>query len=95
MSEVTTIKPYISAIIASIILIIVGYVTGNVSFGVGEYVLGTLEKALPNQTLPRLLQSSQISIIGTSLVLAGVSLVVITVSFMIRSLMRIPQSTET
>lgn len=95
MSEVTTIKPYISAIIASIILIIVGYVTGNVSFGVGEYVLGTLEEALPNQTLPRLLQSSQISIIGTSLVLAGVSLVVITVSFMIRSLMRIPQSTET
>lgn len=85
--EPEKLKPFIAAIIGSIIMIVVGTVGVNMSYGIGNYVLQQLNTSISGGIGSPLVNPAQLSIIGTSLIIAGIVVLVVAVSVMIKALL--------
>jgi len=72
-------------IITGIVLVVVGFVTVNIAYGFGSYILNQLNQSLSG-SLSMLVSPSSISIIGTAFIVAGVLLVIVAVAEMIKEL---------
>lgn len=91
MVKAEELKPWILAIVGAIVLIVVGAVAANLAFGMGQYVLNQINSSL-STPIPALVQASQLQILSTAIIIAGIVVLVVSIAFMIRALMGITES---
>jgi len=72
-------------IITGIVLVVVGFVTVNIAYGFGTYILSQLNQSIGG-SLKMLVSPTSISIVGTAFIVAGILLVIIAVAEMIKEL---------
>lgn len=77
----------ILGIVVGIILIVVGYVAGNVMHSIGTYIVTTVNQQISGTSTVSpayLIQPSQVTIAGLALMMAGISLLIASVALIIK-----------
>jgi hypothetical protein len=77
----------ITALIAALILLIVGMVVINITNAMGTYVLSTLNTS--NVTVYPLVSQASLSIVGTIFLLVGIAILIVAVVWILKSLIAV------
>lgn len=83
--RIEELKTPILGIVIGIILVIVGYVAGNVMHSIGTYIVAEVGKQVGATASPQyLIQPTQIQITGLALMMAGIALLIASVALIIK-----------
>lgn len=75
-------KKTILPAVLGVVFLVVGLVVSNITFGIGTYVLATINNSM-NGSLRQLVEPSSISIVGVTFTILGVSLLGVGIGTMI------------
>lgn len=80
--NITEIRGWILGVIIGIVLVVAGFVVVNVLYSVGQYIVGQVSAQINETTA--LVSPQQIQIIGLALMMSGITLVIVSISMMLR-----------
>ncbi|MEM0458954.1 MAG: hypothetical protein QXZ31_03725 [Thermofilaceae archaeon] len=80
--NITEIRGWILGVIIGIVLVVAGFVVVNVLYSVGQYIVGQVSAQINESTT--LVTPQQIQIIGLALMMSGITLVIVSISMMLR-----------
>jgi len=93
LPDFANLKTVILAAVVATILIVAGWVAINLAYGMGIYVYKQINSTIQQ---PVLVPASNLQILGTGLLIAGITVIVALIAVMIYYLMRgIPEATAT
>lgn len=88
------IKGTVVGIITGIVLIVIGAIMSNITMVIGTYIQTEIGRGINMTNITPIVPTERVAIVGTALVIAGITIIVFAAVFMLRQLMSLSQGLE-